>query len=172
MAFEKFNSLSFLLLAIMASVFTQHAFATSLDTSSFCKYLKDKDLCSTMIDGATNWHDAIGNAINATLSVANELQSKSGFVAASIANLPPSTKETCKESFQTTTDMLHEALDHLAAGDNGSLHTKLSAALDVECADELSNLGVASPISNMVEDLHKKVSVCLAIMTQNENVTA
>ncbi|KAL2455211.1 PMEI domain-containing protein [Abeliophyllum distichum] len=124
-----------------------------------------------MVNGATNWHDAIENAINATLSVAKELQPKSGFIAASIANLPPSTKETCKESFQTTTDMLEEGLDHLAAGDNGSLHTKLSAALDIECADELSNLGVATPLTNMAEDLHKKVSVCLAIMTQNANVT-
>ncbi|CAA3020534.1 pectinesterase inhibitor-like [Olea europaea subsp. europaea] len=106
-----------------------------------------------MINGVTNWHDAI----NATLSVANELQSKSGFIAASIANLPPSTKETCKESFQTTTDMLQEGLGHLATGDNGSLHTKLSVALDDECANELSNLGDASPISNIVEDLHKSV---------------
>ncbi|CAI9785148.1 unnamed protein product [Fraxinus pennsylvanica] len=172
MAIGKFNSFSFFLLAIVASIFTQHASATSIDASSLCKSSKDKDLCATMVNGATNWHDAIGNAINATLSVANELQSKSGFVAASIANLPPSIKETCKESFQTTSDMLHEGLEHLAAGDNSSLHTKLSAALDTECTDELSDHGVASPIANMIEDLHKKVSVCLAIMIQNENVTA
>ncbi|KAL2543237.1 GDSL esterase/lipase [Abeliophyllum distichum] len=113
-----------------------------------------------MVNGATNWHDAIGNAISATLSLAKELQSKRSFIAPAIANLSPTAKnslqETCIESLHTVIDMLQEGQVALAAGDNGTLQTKLSAAIDTECADQLSKFGATFPLAIMAKE-------CLAI---------
>ncbi|XP_022892009.1 uncharacterized protein LOC111406877 [Olea europaea var. sylvestris] len=124
-----------------------------------------------MINGATNWHDTIGNAINATLSVAKELQSKNELIAPEVANLSPAAKKslqgTCKESFETVIDMLEEGDVALAAGDIAILQAKLSAALDTDCEDELSSFGVTFPLNNLSKHLTKKVSVCLAITAQN-----
>ncbi|KAL2559827.1 uncharacterized protein Fot_04566 [Forsythia ovata] len=170
MASQKLNSLSFLLLAIIVSVSVHGVVSTRLQVSPFCRTSRTKGLCSTMVNGATNWHDAIGNAISETLSLAKELQSKNGLIAPAIANLSPAAKKslqgTCKESFQTVIDMLKEGQVALAAGDNGTLQTKLSAALDTDCDDELSNFGATFPLANMAKELTKKVSVCLAITAQ------
>ncbi|CAI9775373.1 unnamed protein product [Fraxinus pennsylvanica] len=104
------------------------------------------------------------------LSVAKELQSKNELIAPTVANLSPTAKKslqgTCKDSFQTVIDMLQEGQVALAAGDIATLQTKLSAALDTECDDELSNLGATFPLANLSKHLTNKVSVCLAITTQ------
>ncbi|CAA3006997.1 pectinesterase inhibitor-like [Olea europaea subsp. europaea] len=172
MASKKFNSFSFLLLTIMASVFVQSVVATRIQVSPFCRTARRRRaLCNTMINGATNWHDAIGNAINSTVSVAKELQSRNELIAPAVANLSPAAKKslqgTCKESFQTVIDMLEEGQVALAAGDIAKLQIKLSAALDTECDDELSNFGATFPLANLSKQLTKKVSVCLAITAQN-----
>ncbi|KAL2543236.1 PMEI domain-containing protein [Abeliophyllum distichum] len=171
MASQKFNSFSFLLLAIIVSVFAHVVLATRIQVSPFCRASRTRELCNTMAKGATSWHDAIGNAISGTLSLAEELQSKNGLIAPAIANLSPAAKKslqgTCKESFQTVIDMLQEGQVALAAGDNGTLQIKLSAALDTECDDELSNFGGTFPLANMAKELTKKVSICLVITAQN-----
>ncbi|CAI9762190.1 unnamed protein product [Fraxinus pennsylvanica] len=127
-----------------------------------------------MISGATNWHDAIGKAIKVTLSLAKNLKSKNDMIAPAIANLPSikkqSLEKTCKESFQTVIDMLMEGQDAFAAGANGTVHTKLSAALDTECVDELSKCWAYFPRSQQGRGTSTIVSICLAIMAQNEFV--
>ncbi|KAL2559824.1 GDSL esterase/lipase-like [Forsythia ovata] len=170
MVSKKFNTFSYLLLAIIASIFSHDVVATRIDLNPFCKTSETCDLCKMMVNGATNWHDAIGNAISATLSLAKELQSKSSLLAPAIANLSPTAKkslqEICNESFQTVIDMLQEGRVALAAGDNGTLQTKLSAALDTKCADELSKFGATFPLAIMAKELSVKVSICLAISAQ------
>ncbi|KAL2543250.1 Pectinesterase inhibitor-like [Abeliophyllum distichum] len=174
MASLKFNYFSFLFLAIIASVLSYGIARIEFDndTSRFCKTAQDKDLCKTMISGVTNWHDAIGEAIKVTLSLAKELKSQNDLIIPALVNLQPgkrdSIQKTCKESFETVFDMLKEAQTALAAGDSGTLKTKLSAALEAECVDALSNAGATFPLANKAKELDTKVSICLAIMAQNE----
>ncbi|KAL2543238.1 Pectinesterase inhibitor-like [Abeliophyllum distichum] len=174
MASQKFNYFSFLFLAIIASVLSYGIADIEFDndTSRFCKTAQDKDLCKTMISGVTNWHDAIGEAIKVTLSLAEELKSQNDLIIPAFVNLQPgkrdSIQKTCKESFETVFDMLKEAQTALTAGDNGTLQTKLSAALEAECVDALSNAGATFSLANKAKELDTKVSICLAIMAQND----
>ncbi|CAI9775374.1 unnamed protein product [Fraxinus pennsylvanica] len=123
-----------------------------------------------MVSGAIKWHDAISNAIKVTLSLAEELESKSDSIALSLVNLQPGKKDsiqkTCKESFETVIDMIKEGQTAHAGGDHGTLKTKLSAALDTECVDELSNAVATFPLAKRAKELDTKVSICLAITAQ------
>jgi len=168
-----FNSFSFLLLIIMASVFVESVVATRIQVSPFCRTARrTRILCNSMINGATNWHDAIGNAINATLSQAKELQSKNELIAPAVANLSPAAKKslqgTCEESFQNIIDMLQEGQDALAAGDIATLQTKLSAALDTECNDELTGASPNADVRAVYDSFYLLVPVKNAVCTKND----
>ncbi|KAL2543257.1 PMEI domain-containing protein [Abeliophyllum distichum] len=169
MTFQKFNSFSFLLLAIIATIFF-HGVAAH---SPFCEDMNTEDLCLSMINGATNWHDAVENSIHASLPLAKELQSKNGLIPPATAKLSATAKsllhDTCKKSFEKVIEMLEGGLVNLAAGENFKLQTRLSLALDPECSDDLSNSSPTFPLTNLVKELIAKLTICVQITAQNVN---
>ncbi|KAL2455210.1 Plant invertase/pectin methylesterase inhibitor superfamily protein [Abeliophyllum distichum] len=173
MAPKKFNYFSLFFLTLVALLLAQSTTTEArkfIGVNPFCTTASHKKLCTKMVNGATNMHDATQNAIQATLGLAKKIQSMSRLIEPAIANLEPVSQEsirsTCKESFENTIDDLETSLQALKDNDQGTLLTHLSAATSSDCDDALTEFGVDNPLSKVSGILAKEVDNCLAVVQQ------
>ncbi|VFQ89955.1 unnamed protein product [Cuscuta campestris] len=147
------------------------AFKPGSPVSQFCKTASSKRLCTRMVGGAANLHDATANSIRATLELAEKLRAMSGTViSAATTGLPADSKDsivkTCDESFEDVVDDLKLSLEALKAKDNGTLMTRLSAALLSDCGDALDDFGVGYPLKTTIKLYARYLDNTLAVVTQ------
>lgn len=146
------------------------AFKPGSPINKFCKTATSKRLCTRMVGGATNLHDASANAIKATLTLAKEIQSMSGAVIPAVKKLKGVTKDsilkTCHDSFENAVDDLNLSLQALDADDHGTVMIRLSAALPSDCGDALKEFGVSFPLQNIYKFYSRYLDSTLAVVTQ------
>jgi len=173
MAPKKFNYFSLFFLTLVALLITQSKTTEArifIGVNQFCTTASHKRLCTKMVNGATNMHDATQNAILATLDLAKKIQSVSHLIEPAIATLEPvsqrSVRSTCADNFENTIDDLETSLQALKDNDQGTLLTHLSASTSSDCDDSLKQFGVDNPLSKITGHLAKAVDNCLAVVQQ------
>lgn len=168
-----YNSFSLLLLAIVTLlIISQNANAENVGINQFCKTATHKRLCTKMVNGATNLHDASVNAIKVAIYVANKIKTLTPAVVQATsdfdANLKTQLVDLCGESFSDTIEDLTLSLELLNQGDLGGVGTRLSAAFDSECIDSLKEQGVTVPsLLKINANFEKIMDNTLAVVFQN-----
>ncbi|XP_075483552.1 uncharacterized protein LOC142523705 [Primulina tabacum] len=141
-----------------------------LEVNAFCRTSSHPQLCTKMVNGAKNWHDASANAMKAALTVAKRLQSMAPQLKPAVSNLLPVSREsimsTCVEDFDTIVSDLEESIKALDENDKGTLLAHLSAAYNSDCEDALNEFGADFPLSKIAGYLAKEVDNCLAVVQQ------
>ncbi|XP_022882281.1 uncharacterized protein LOC111399249 [Olea europaea var. sylvestris] len=173
MASKKFNYFSLLFLTLVALPIAQSTTMEarkSTGVNQFCTTASHKELCTKMVNDATNMHDATQNAILATLDLAKKIHFMSHLIEPAIATLEPisqeSVRSTCKDNFENTIDDLETSLQALKDNDQGTLLTLLSASISSDCEDALKQFGVDNPLGKITGHLAKEVDNCLAVVQQ------
>lgn len=140
--------------------------------NEFCRTSDTRLLCTAMVQGAANWHDAVLNAINSALHVADQMDKMIPAVEPTLVELPlisrKSTVESCKDNFDSAVDNLKRALKFLEQNDKGSLNIYLSAVSTTDCVDAFQQFRTPFPaaIGKVAKQLDKQISVCLAVSQQ------
>lgn len=167
---------SYVLLAAAALLLLGSAQAEArkyVGVNPFCRTASYRRTCTQMVNGATNWQDAVVNAIKATRELAARLQAMVPVVIEpAIAKLEPasrdSVRETCAETYGSVVEDLDVGLSAFAAGDLGTAKTHLSAAIASECADALKEFGIGDEfvLTKYSNHLTRRVDNCLAVILQ------
>jgi len=173
MAPKKFNYFSLFFVTLVALLIAQSTTIEAIKfigVNQFCTTASHKKLCTKMVNGASNMHDATQNAILATLGLAKRIQSMSHLIEPAIATLEPVSQEsirsTCKDNFENIIDDLETSLQALKDNDQGTLLTHLSASASSDCDDALEEFSVDNPLSKVTGHLAKEVDNCLAVVQQ------
>ncbi|KAL2510261.1 uncharacterized protein Fot_33908 [Forsythia ovata] len=174
MAQKMFNyfSLLFLAMACLPLLAQSTQAQQPGPVNEFCKTASHKELCTKMVNGAKNLHDASKNAMESTLIAAKKLQSMTKLIGPTLSAMRPITKDsilsTCQENFDNAVDDLETSLQSLENKDEGTLLTHLSAATASDCSDAFAEMGakLPPPLSSHVDYVFKLVSNCLAVVEQ------
>lgn len=144
--------------------------AAIYDATKYCHTAEDKQLCAQMVAGAQTLRDASEKAIKATMDYAKKIEGESGAIIPSVRTLPPETRKsivaTCKESFENAVDDLQLSLQALMAHDQGTLMTRLSAALESDCEDAVNEFGANFPLQKDMKRYNAELDSALAVVTQ------
>ncbi|KAI3467560.1 hypothetical protein Pfo_024223 [Paulownia fortunei] len=170
---EKLNSL-FLAVAALLLLFAGQIPPVEarkfIGVNPWCRTAYHRRLCTRMVKGAANWHDASVNSLRTTLELAKRLQGMVQLVKPAIADLEQKSQEsimaTCIEDFDGTIDDLEKSLGSLEVRDIGTARSRLSAALSSECDQALAEFGIQSPLGRYAKVLYKEVDNCLAVILQ------
>ncbi|CAI9092969.1 OLC1v1028355C1 [Oldenlandia corymbosa var. corymbosa] len=140
--------------------------------SPFCQTADNKQLCTRVVNGATNQHDAAVNAVTEALTVAKQIQELTPEVVQSTVGLDPNTKtelvQDCTESFANTIDDLNLAVESLNKGDLGSAGTRLSASYDSACAESLKERGIhIFSMDKLNDNFGKLMDTAMAVLFNN-----
>lgn len=142
-----------------------------IGVNPFCRTASYRRLCTQMVNGAANWHDASVNAMKSTLELAKRIKNLVPLVKPAIAHLAPisrdSIMETCVENFDDIVDDIEVSLQALEADDIGTVRSHLSAAFTTDCEDALKEFGADFPLSKFARHLTREVDNCLAVLMQN-----
>lgn len=170
---QPFSMTLVLTLLVLLALNAQNAEAKYKGINQFCRTCDYRRLCNTMVHGATNWHDATRNAVEATLKVATMLRNMHPLLDNALNNVPPKSKAdvlaTCKDNFDSEVDNLKQALVFIENNDAGSLNSYLSAAISItDCTEAFNQFGAAMPpiVAKTSDMLTKQVSNCLAVSQQ------
>ncbi|XP_073131258.1 uncharacterized protein [Henckelia pumila] len=140
------------------------------EVNAFCRTSSHPQLCTKMVNGAKNWHDASANAMKSTLAVAKRLQSMAPLLKPAVAGLQKisrdSIMDTCIEDFDSIVSDLEVSIKALDENDKGTLLVHLSAAYNSDCEDALNEFGADFPMSKIAGYLAKEVDNCLAVVQQ------
>ncbi|KAK2977475.1 hypothetical protein RJ640_016103 [Escallonia rubra] len=173
MAFKRYHTLSLAFVTTVALLLlANRAEARFRGINSFCTTADQRLLCTRMVHGATNWHDAVANAINTSLELATTVKSMLPRIGPLLTDLTPesrdSTIQTCAENFDSAVDNLKEALTYLNAGDKGSLNTYLSSVTISDCMDAFDQFSAPFPdiLSKAARILDRQVNNILAVSQQ------
>ncbi|KAL3501156.1 hypothetical protein ACH5RR_035605 [Cinchona calisaya] len=168
-----YNSFSMLFLAIVTlCLVSQNAEAQAPGINQFCKTSNSKRLCTRMVNGATNLHDASTNAIKVAIDVATRIQNLAPTIVQAASGLEPNMKrqlvDSCEESFSNSIEDLNLSIELFNQGDMGGVGTRLSAAFDNDCADSLKEQGVIVPtMVRLNAHFAKVMDNTLAVVFQN-----
>ncbi|KAI3452697.1 hypothetical protein Pfo_009361 [Paulownia fortunei] len=137
----------------------------------FCRTASYRRICTQMVKGAVNWHDASVNAMKTTLELAKRIKDLVPLVKPAIDHLEPKSRDsimkTCNEDFDGIVDDIEVSLQALEADDIGTVRSHLSGALTSDCADALKEFGADFPLSKFAGHLTRNVDNCLAVVMQN-----
>ena len=140
--------------------------------NQFCRTSDHRLLCTAMVNGAQNWHEAVFNAIHSTLAIATRMKRLLPTVGPALTDLPvesrDSTLQACQSNFGDAVDNLMQALTFLEAKDTGSLNSYLSAVSISDCLDGFDMLGASfpSPVAKIARLMNRQVNECLAVSQQ------
>lgn len=138
----------------------------------FCRTASYRRICTQMVSGAANQHDAAVNAVKSTMTLAERLRALVPTIEPEIAHLPPlsrdSVRESCVQNFDSVVDNLGVSLRALEAGDIATAKTYLSASASAECADAINEFGIGSELllTKYSAHLTQRVDNCLAVILQ------
>nr|GLL30022.1 uncharacterized protein LOC109147397 [Ipomoea trifida] len=140
------------------------------DSSNFCVTADDKKFCERVVQGATDWNQAMAMAISEAMKhVASITNSdyRSMIHKSKSATLGKTIDSLCTYAYSNTRERLRESLEVARSGDkNNSLNIKLSSALTSleDCSSVFLDLKHDySSLIKMNRDLNHCIRVCLAI---------
>ncbi|KAH0672242.1 hypothetical protein KY284_023329 [Solanum tuberosum] len=167
MASQKLNSCLLLSIAIILVVTKSSEANGAVPTSPYCKICTIPNLCNNVVNGATNWKEAMVKSINACTEIAYRIQNVTSCILPQITGVAPQTKtsiqDTCKEAMDGAVSDLQEAMKALNKNDQGTMLTNL-ASLHTDCADALDQFGIKIlPLTKVVGRYLKHMSVALSV---------
>lgn len=138
--------------------------------NEFCRTADHKDLCTRMVRGATNLHDATRNAVDSALNIALKLQQMYPMLEPALNNLPPKTKQsvldTCRDNFDNIVDDLKKGIEFVDKNDLPSLNVHLSALTSSDCSDAFDGSLMPQPIADRITMMTQAADNCLAVSEQ------
>lgn len=138
--------------------------------NEFCRTADHKELCTRMVRGATNLHDATRNAVESALNIALKLQQMYPMLEPALKNLPPKTKnsvlDTCRQNFDTIVDDLKTGIDYVDKNDLASLNVHLSAVTSSDCSDAFDGSLMPQPVADRITMMTQAADNCLAVSEQ------
>ncbi|KAK1403286.1 PMEI domain-containing protein [Heracleum sosnowskyi] len=139
--------------------------------NEFCRTADHKELCTRMVRGATNLHDATKNAVESALNIALKLQQMYTMLEPALKNVPPKTKksvlETCRQNFDNIVDDLKTGLDYIDKNDLPSLNVHLSAVTSSDCSDAFDGALMPRPVADRITMMTDAADNCLAVSEQS-----
>ncbi|XP_015075776.1 uncharacterized protein LOC107019934 [Solanum pennellii] len=167
MASQKLNFCLLLSMAIILVVTRSSEANDAVPTSPYCKICTIPILCNNVVNGATNWKEAMVKSINACTETAYRIQNVTNSILPQITGVAPQTKtsiqDTCKEAMDGAVSDLQEAMKALNKNDPGTMLTNL-ASLHTDCADALDQFGIKFlPLNKVVGRYLKHMSVALSV---------
>ncbi|OIS96097.1 hypothetical protein A4A49_23083 [Nicotiana attenuata] len=163
------RKMNYCLLLIVATFFvlTKSSEAQVIPMSPYCKTCTIPNLCNRVVNGATNWNEAMVKSINACTEMAYRIQNVTNDILPKITGVEPQTKDsiqsTCKESMDSAVSDLEEAMKSLNKNDSGSMISNLGA-LHMDCSDALEQFGIKFlPLNKVVGRYVKFMSVALSV---------
>ncbi|MCD7467287.1 hypothetical protein HAX54_004627 [Datura stramonium] len=135
--------------------------------SPYCKTCTIPNLCNRVVNGATNWNEAMVKSIDACTQIAYRIQNVTSSILPQITGVEPQTRiaiqDICKEAMDGAVSDLKEAMKELNKNDQGSMLTNL-ASLHTDCADALEQFGIKFlPLTKVVSHYIKYMSVALSV---------
>ncbi|CAA3002114.1 pectinesterase inhibitor-like [Olea europaea subsp. europaea] len=133
----------------------------------FYKTTSHKELCTEMLNGSKNMHDASKNAMENTLVGAKKLQSMSNLIPPALSTMRATTQEsiltTCQDNLDNTVNDLEVGLESFEKKDQRTLLMHLSAATISDCTDVFTKMSAdALPaLSTEMDYVFKLVSNCV-----------
>ncbi|KAK4376905.1 hypothetical protein RND71_003201 [Anisodus tanguticus] len=163
------QKLSCCLLLTMATflVLTKSSEAQPVPMSQYCRTCTIPNLCNRVVNGATNWNEAMVKSIDACTQIAYRIQNVTNGILPQITGVEPQTKtsiqDTCKEAMDSAVSDLEEARKALNKNDPGTMISNL-ASLHTDCADALDQFGIKFlPLNKVVRRYIKFMSVALSV---------
>ena len=138
----------------------------------FCRTASYRRVCTQMVGGAANQHDATVNAIKYVKEMAQRLRSLVPSIEPAIAHLHPNSQESirlsCVDNFDGAVYDFDTALESLEAGDIYTVKSYLSAAASQECADAMKEFGIGDDyvLTKYSAHLTQQIDNCLAVLLQ------
>ncbi|KAL1539340.1 hypothetical protein AAHA92_27969 [Salvia divinorum] len=138
----------------------------------FCRTASYRRICTQMVSGAVNQHDASVNAIKSTIALAARLKVMVPTIEPAMQHLAPvsrdSIKKTCVSNFDSIVENLDVGLRAFQDGDVSTTTSYLSAAAVGDCVDAMQEFGIGAdlPLSKYSARLTQRVDNCLAVILQ------
>ncbi|XP_051144180.1 uncharacterized protein LOC127260492 [Andrographis paniculata] len=141
----------------------------------FCRTASYRKLCTDMVKGAGNWHEASANAMQSALELAKKLKG----MAPQPQKLPETVPardpaaqrnqvmEICKDNLDGVVDDLESSLEALRSDDVGTVRSHLSGALRTDCQDAMRESKMDFPFSRYLGTMKANIDNCLAVVMQN-----
>ncbi|KAJ8548379.1 hypothetical protein K7X08_030848 [Anisodus acutangulus] len=141
--------------------------AQPVPMSQYCRNCTIPDLCNRVVNGATNWNEAMVKSIDACTQIAYRIQNVTNDILPQITGVEPQTKtsiqSTCKEAVDSVVSDLEEAKKALNKNDSGTMISNL-AAFHTDCADALEQFGIKFlPLTEVVGRYMQFMCVALSV---------
>jgi pectinesterase inhibitor-like protein len=176
MAFLKFSPFSLLFLAIFALFLSHNAEAKHKNQrgiNPICKSVPNMRLCSVIVNGATNAHDAAINAIHAAIKTSKRIQTMTPLIAKAATNLGPAARDalvkSCSEDFEDTVGELETGIRYISRGDMSGADSYLSGAVSTtsDCRDAVTEQGsTVLALDKIIDHFNEVMDATLTLVHQ------